>query len=149
MNRATIIGNLTRDPQANTVNTQNGAHDVCQFGVAVNNGRRNGQEVPPTFFNVTAWDQNARNCNMYLRKGSKVCVIGPVSARTYQANNGEMRVSLEVQCREVEFLSSKPDANAAPQQQNASTAPQGYGNPYEQPNDPSGFTPVDTDDLPF
>ena len=107
MNKLTIIGNLTRDPELRT--TPNG-YTVCDFSVAVN--RRRGQNAangqPETdFFRVTAWRQLGETCAKYLAKGRKVCVMGPVTARTYQANDGTTRVSLEVTAEDVEFLSSR------------------------------------------
>lgn len=125
MNKLILIGNLTADPQLRT--TPNGV-SVCDFTLAVND--RKGGENNATYFRVTAWRQLGENCHKYLAKGRKAFVSGPVSARTYQAQNGETRVSLEVTAEDVEFLSSRQESGeAAPQQ--------------------SGFTPVETRDLPF
>ena len=142
MNKLTIIGNLTRDPELRTVGS---GYTVCDFTVAVN--RRRGQNAqngqPETdFFRVSAWRQLGENCAKYLAKGRKVCVMGPVSARTYQANDGTTRVSLEVTAEDVEFLSSRNDDQAAGNSYNAAPAPS-----VTAQN--SGFTAVETDELPF
>lgn len=100
MNKLTIIGNLTRDPELRT--TPQGIN-VCDFTVAVN-GRKQGDDA--TYFRVTVWRGLADICAKYLAKGRKVCVVGPVSARSYQAQNGDTRVTLEVTAEDVEFLSS-------------------------------------------
>lgn len=113
MNSLTIIGNLTRDPQIRTVNTANGDVSVCSFGVAVNRRKNAGQQEQADFFNVTAWRQLGEACSRYLAKGRKVCVCGPVSVRTYQAQDGSTRASLEVTAEEVGFLSSRDEAQAA------------------------------------
>lgn len=141
MNKLTIIGNLTRDPELRT--TPNG-FSVCDFTVAVNRRTRNNAEGQPDadFFRVTAWRQLGENCQRYLAKGRKVCVIGPVSARTYQANDGTTRVSLEVTADDVEFLSSRNDDQAGGYSAPAAAAPA----PMAQN---SGFTAVETDELPF
>jgi len=145
MNKLTIIGNLTRDPELRSANTANGPVSVCSFGVAVNSRRRNanGQEET-TFFNVTAWRALGENCAKFLAKGRKVAVVGPVSARTYQANDGTTRVSLEVQADEVEFLSSRNDDVSG--SGNYAPAPAAQPAPTAQ-ND--GFTAVEDTDLPF
>ena len=141
MNKLTIIGNLTRDPELRT--TPAGV-SVCDFTVAVNRRSKSanaGGQPEADFFRVTAWRQLGENCQRYLAKGRKVCVMGPVSARTYQANDGTTRVSLEVTADDVEFLSSRSDDQAggyAP----APAAPA----PMAQS---SGFTAVETDELPF
>ena len=142
MNKIILIGNLTRDPELKT--TPNG-YSVCEFTIAVNdrNARRqqNGQESAQ-FFRISAWRQLGENCQRYLAKGRKVFVSGPLTARTYQANDGTTRVSLEVQADDVEFLSSRNDDAAGGYSAPAAPAPA----PMAQA---SGFTAVETDELPF
>lgn len=143
MNKLTIIGNLTRDPELRTVGS---GISVCSFTVAVNRRRSaNAQPGQPDadFFRVTAWRQLGETCAKYLAKGRKVCVMGPVSAQTYQANDGTTRVSLEVTADDVEFLSSRNDDQAGMG---------GYNAPAAAPSvtaQNSGFTAVETDELPF
>ena len=140
MNKIILIGNLTRDPELRT--TPNG-YSVCDFTIAVNRRRANqqaGQQGDADFFRVSAWRQLGENCAKYLSKGRKVFVTGPVSARTYQAQDGSTRVSLEVTADDVAFLSSRADAEAlgsAPANNAGVTAAS------------SGFTAVETDELPF
>ena len=105
MNKLTIIGNLTRDPELRT--TSMGVN-VCSFTVAVNRRRssQNSNQPEADFFRVSAWRQLGENCQRYLAKGRKVCVVGPVSVQSYTANDGSTRFSLEVMAEDVEFLSS-------------------------------------------
>lgn len=142
MNKIILIGNLTRDPELRT--TPNGI-TVCNFDIAVNDRRgrnqQNGQQEQTQYFRITVWRQLGETCQRYLAKGRKVFVSGPLTARTYQANDGTTRVSLEVTADDVEFLSSRNDDQAggyAP----AASAPA----PMAQS---SGFTAVETDELPF
>ena len=141
MNKLTIIGNLTRDPELRTTST---GLNVCSFTVAVNRRRSaNSNQPEADFFRVSAWRQLGENCQRYLAKGRKVFVSGPLTARTYQGNDGTTRVSLEVTADDVEFLTSRNEA-------------QGMGGGYAPaPGAPaptaqsSGFTAVETDELPF
>ena len=142
MNKLIIIGNLTRDPELRT--TPSG-DSVCSFTVAVNRRtRRDAQNQPEAdFFRVSAWRQLGENCAKYLAKGRKVSVTGPVSVRTYQAQDGSTRASLEVNAEDVEFLSSRNEDAAA-----------GYSAPAAAPvpaaeSPAAGFTAVETDELPF
>ena len=142
MNKCIIIGNLTRDPELRS--TQSGK-TVCNFTVAVNRrGQSDGQQETD-FFRVSAWSRLGENCQRYLMTGRKVCVVGAVSARAYQANDGSIRAQLEVMASEVEFLSSRNDEQAAG----------GYAAPtstYREPAPaaPGGMTQVEmVDDLPF
>ena len=137
MNKIILIGNLTRDPESRT--TPSG-HTVCNFDIAVND-RRGGQDNT-MYFRISAWDKTGESCQRYLSKGRKVFVAGPLSARTYQANDGTTRVSLEVNANDVEFLSSRNDDMAGGYSAPAASAPA----PMAQS---SGFTAVETDELPF
>ena len=145
MNRLTIIGNLTRDPEQRT--TPSGA-TVCSFTVAVNRrGRRDQQNSQPEadFFRVSAWNQLGETCQRYLAKGRKVAVVGSVSVHTYQGNDGQTRASLEVMANDVEFLSSRSEMEGEG----------GYAAPAASAAAPAGgnastdFTAVETDELPF
>ena len=107
MNKLTIIGNLTADPVLRT--TQAGVN-VCDFTVAVNRLRKAEGQPEADFFRVSAWRQLGENCQKYLSKGRKVCVIGPVSVRTYQGNDGSTKASLEVTAEDVEFLSQRSES---------------------------------------
>lgn len=135
MNKLTIIGNLTRDPELRTTTT---GINVCDFTVAVNRRQRSGDQggqPEADFFRVTVWKERGENCAKYLQKGSKVCVIGSVSVRTYTGNDGVTRASLEVNdVVEVEFLTRPQEA---PKQ------------PEKKVDQQSGFQAVETDELPF
>lgn len=152
MNKLTIIGNLTRDPQLRT--TQTGVN-VCDFTVAVNRRqsaqqRQNGQQPEADFFRVTAWRELGENCSKYLAKGRNVAVVGPVSVSTYTGNDGVTRANLEVTADDVEFLTPRDQQGGAPAPQYPQQTQMQYGAPPAQaPAAPAGFTAVETDDLPF
>lgn len=139
MNKLTIIGNLTRDPELRTTST---GLNVCSFTVAVNRRRSGNSNQPEAdFFRVSAWRQLGENCQRYLAKGRKVAVVGSVSVSTYTGNDGTTRATLEVTADDVEFLSSRnEDAGYAPAApaQSIPAAPA-----------MNGFEEVDDEDLPF
>lgn len=130
MNKLTIIGNLTRDPELRT--TQTGVN-VCTFTVAVNRRKSGGQQQEADFFRVSAWRERGEVCAKYLAKGRKVCVIGSVSVSAYQGRDGKTYANLEVLADEVEFLSA---AQAAPE-------------PEPQTDPQTGFAQVEDEGLPF
>lgn len=142
MNKITVIGNLTKDPELRT--TQAGV-SVCSFTIAVNRKKtQNNQNPEADFFNITAWRERGELCAKYLKKGSKACVVGPVSLHTYSRNDGSTGASLEVTADEVEFLSSRNDNQSATRQEETK---------QEEPKKDAqtGFQKVDmdTDELPF
>ena len=104
MNKLTIIGNLTKDPEKRTTST---GVNVTSFTVAVNKPKRDGQDQGADFFRVTAWRGLADICAKYLAKGRKVAVVGSISLHTYTNSKGEAGASMEVNADDVEFLSAK------------------------------------------
>lgn len=164
MNKLFIVGNLTRDPELRT--TPSGV-SVCSFTVAVNRRRSQSNDQPEAdFFRVSAWRTLGENCAKYLAKGRKVAVTGSVSVSTYQANDGTTRASLEVNADDVEFLTSRQEAQETDNQaqayaQQPAYAPQPAYTPqpsYQPPAAPApqqqaftsrGFVEVEDDDLPF
>lgn len=134
MNRVMIIGNVVRTPELRS--TQSGI-SVCSFTVAVNRKRRQGEEEKTDFFRVTAWRERAEICAKWLIKGKKVCVIGPVSVSTYTGQDGKTYANLEVTAEDVEFLTPAGQVESAPEAEPPKVDEQ------------SGFTAVETDELPF
>ena len=123
---------------------------MCDFTVAVNRRRRsddqNGQPEAD-FFRVTAWRERGELCAKYLAKGRKVCVVGPVSVRTYTGNDGTTRASLEVTADEVEFLSASGSSGSTTSGNDGFSSASGTTPSTTSGND--GFTAVETDELPF
>lgn len=155
MNKLTIIGNLTRDPELRSVNGRDGAVSVCDFTVAVNRRqsaqqRQNGQQQEADFFRVTAWRGLGENASKYLAKGRKVAVVGSVSVSTYTGNDGVTRANLEVQAEDIEFLTPRNETSTASGGYAAPAAPAPAPAPVPAPAPHQmGFTEVETDELPF
>ena len=132
MNKLTIIGNLTKDPELRTTAT---GLSVCTFTVAVNRRNRNDNgEDQADYFRVTAWRELGELCARWLIKGRKVAVVGPVSISTYTGQDGKTYANLDVMAQDVEFLT--------PRDQTAQEAPKAA-------QQQGGFTQVETDELPF
>lgn len=100
MNKVTLIGNLTRDPEVASIND---GTSICTFSIAVS--RNYSDDVD--FFQIVAWRGLADNCGRYLSKGSKVCVVGSIQNNNYQDKEGVMRYKTQIVASEVEFLNSK------------------------------------------
>ena len=124
MNKLTIIGNCTRDPELRTTTT---GVNVCQFTVAVNRRKTGDKEPEADYFRVSAWRGLADVCAKYLAKGRKVAVVGSVSLHTYETQNGKHGASMEVTADDIEFLSPKA----------------------EQVDQQTGYQKVEPDDLPY
>ena len=143
MNKAILIGNLTRDPEMRT--TASGV-SVCTFTLAINRRFANPQGVREAdFINIVTWRQLADLCGRYLAKGRKCSVIGSIQTRSYDAQDGSKRYVTEIIADNVEFCDSRPDG-ARPRTDNpppVQEPPAGYG------MNNGGFTEIDDDELPF
>lgn len=105
MNRAILIGNLTKDPDYRI--TGNGT-PVCAFTVALQRRYTNSNGVREAdFIPCVCWRGLAENCQQYLSKGSKVAVVGSIQTSNYEAADGTKRYKTEIIADEVEFLNTK------------------------------------------
>lgn len=103
MNKAFLIGNLTRDPELAQTNS---GKSVCKFSIAVNRNytQADGEKVTD-YFTIVTWNGQAENCARYLKKGKKIAVVGELQQRSFEGNDGVKRTVIEIQAQEVEFLS--------------------------------------------
>lgn len=100
MNKTFLTGNLTKDVE--TRETASGAL-MARFSVAV---KRPYSKDETDFFDVTAWRSLAEICGKYLKKGSKVALVGYFTCRLYEDNQGIKRKVWDFNCEEMEMLSS-------------------------------------------
>lgn len=115
MNINFLIGNLTKQPEK----IEGTQKSLCKFSIAVKENYTNKDgERPLSFFTIVAWGVLADNCVKYLKKGSKVGVVGKLQTRTWEDNDGNKRYATEIVASEIEFLSTKPDTEEAPVEQN-------------------------------
>lgn len=167
MNRVSLIGRITRDPEVRY--SQSGSAFVM-FTIAVNRTQRdaNGQTVAD-FISITAFGQQAEFIGRYIKKGFLLAVAGRIQTRNYQGQDGQTHYVTEVVAEQVENLTPR-DQNAAPanyqnnqpRQQGGYSNPSygaqnnGYSNPsYQRQEQPANDAPesfnvqVADDDLPF
>ena len=104
MNKVYLIGNLTRDPELSE--TSSGVA-YCRFSIAVNRNFTNAEgNREADFFNITVWRGQAENCGRFLKKGSKIALVGSLQNRTYEDKDGAKRTVTDIVASEVEFLST-------------------------------------------
>lgn len=128
MNKCILIGNLTKDPEITT--TSNGV-SVCRFTLAVTRRFANSEgERDTDFINIVAWRALADNCHKFIKKGSKVAVVGNIQSRSYDATDGTKRYVTEIVAEEVEFLNTRTQDG-------------------EKKEEVTKLEPIDDDSLPF
>jgi single-strand DNA-binding protein len=142
MNKAILMGRLTRDPEMRTTSSQ---VPVCTFTLAVDRRFKNASgERQADFIPIVAWRQQAEFCAKYFRKGSRMIVVGSIQTRSWDDTEGKRHSVTEVIADEIHFADSKKSDNGfdapAPSQPSGPMAPAG-----------DGFFPGPDDDtaLPF
>ena len=115
INRVTITGNLTRDPE---LKRTAGGTAVLEMGVAVNDRRRNQQsgewEDVPNFVDCTMFGARAEALAGRLSKGQKVAIEGKLRWSQWE-RDGQKRSKLSVTVDEVEFMTAR-EGGSAPRQ---------------------------------
>lgn len=107
LNRAQIIGNLTRDPELRY--TPNGTA-VCSFSVATNRTWTTDtgeKREEADFHRIVAWNKLAEICSQFLLKGRKVFIEGRLSTRSWNAQDGTQRTTTEIIASDMILLDSK------------------------------------------
>jgi single-strand DNA-binding protein len=109
LNRAILIGRLTKDPELRY--TPNGVA-VASFTLAVNRPWLNQQgEREADFLPIVVWRKQAESCANYIGKGSLVAVEGRIQVRTYDTKDGQRRWVTEVVADSVRFLERRESSN--------------------------------------
>lgn len=105
MNKAILIGRLTKDPELRTTPT---GRNVCQFSVAVSRNFTNANgEREADFINCVVWDKQAENLVKYQKKGNQIAVEGRIQTRNYGDKDGKKVYVTEILASNISFLDSK------------------------------------------
>lgn len=114
LNKAMIIGNLTRDPEIRTIPS---GQTVASFSVATNSiwtDKQGQKQEKVEFHNVVAWRRLAEICGQYLRKGSKVYIEGRLQTRDWVGQDEVKRYRTEIIAENMIMLDRAGSAPAAP-----------------------------------
>jgi len=146
LNKAIIIGNLTRDPETKALPS---GIQVSTFSVATNRvwkDKNGAKQESADFHNVVVFGRQAETVGQYLKKGSSVLVEGRMQTRSWDGTDGTKKYRTEIVADRVQFGPRKEGGSTAP-----ATAP--------KQNDDGGKDAIDTieypeneinpDDIPF
>lgn len=106
LNRAQIIGNVTKAPEVRSA----GGQKVATFGVATNFSWKDqsGQKKEKVeFHNIVTWRKLAEICELYLKKGTKVYIEGRIQTRDWQGEDGVKRYKTEIIADNLIMLDKK------------------------------------------
>lgn len=102
INKAILMGRLTRDPELR--HTGSGTA-VCSFSIAINSG--NGESQTTDYINCVAWNKTGEFVSKYFTKGRMIIVVGRITTRSWEGQNGKKNYATEVVATEVGFGESK------------------------------------------
>ena len=115
MNKAILIGRLTRDPELRYTSSN---VPTATFSIAVDRPFTNQSgEREADFINIVVWRKQAENCKNYLSKGSQVAIEGRIQTRNYDGQDGKKVYVTEVVADNVQFLGGKGSNNNGGTQQ--------------------------------
>lgn len=133
MNKAILVGNLTRDPETRYTKNKNGEDmAIARFTIAVNIPKKKDESA---FISCVAFGKTGEVIEKYTRKGSKVGIVGHIQTGSYE-KDGVKHYTTDIIVEEVEFL-SKSEGQAPKNEGTASK------------KDPDGFEDLNLDELPF
>jgi single-strand DNA-binding protein len=157
LNQATLMGNLTRDPELRqTPNGQN----VTSFSLALNRSYKDSSgewHEATDYIDIVCWGPLAERVSQYLSKGRRCLVQGRLQSRSWE-QDGQKRNKVEVLANDVTFLDSRgsesSDNNFS--QSSSNDEPQAdKPKPSKKPKEDDvviedvGDEPINLDDIPF
>ena len=148
MNKAILMGRLTRDPEVRYTQGEN-QMAIARYTLAVDRRfNRNGDDITADFISCVAFGKAGEFAERYFRKGTKIAVTGRIQTGSYTNKDGVKVYTTDVVVEEQEFAESKnsnggsSDNYSAPAN-NFSAAPMAAGDGFM--NIPDGID----EELPF
>lgn len=129
MNKVTLIGRLTKDPELKY--TPGAGTAVTTVTLAVDRRYSKNEKKEADFIPVVIWGKSAESTAQYMKKGLLMGVAGRIQTRSYEATDGGKRYVTEVVAEEIKFLQW------------------GDKKPSEEYSSYDDMTPVDDGDIPF
>ena len=147
MNKLCTLGRVSTDIEIKDVNGRN----CATFNVASKNKNKdkNTNEYGTNFYRCTAWGAAADTASRFLKKGHRVGITGDLVIRDYVGNDNLKHTVVELNNCEVDLVETKAESEAKAQGSAGSAAVTPAHAPAPQATTTQGFTPVETDELPF
>jgi single-strand DNA-binding protein len=155
LNKAIIIGNLTRDPELKALPS---GSKVASFSLATNRtfkDKDGNRKEAVEYHNIVAFAKLGELCAQYLKKGSQAFVEGRMQTRSWDAADGSKKYRTEVIADSVQFGfkngpgpssggSSAPSASSSTKSGAGAKEEPAGGEAIEYPQDE-----INPDDIPF
>ena len=106
MNKVILMGRLTRDPEVRYTQGDN-AMAIARYSLAVDRRFKRDGEPDADFINCVALGKSGEFAENYLKKGTKIAVVGRIQTGSYTNKDGQKVYTTDVVVEEQEFAESK------------------------------------------
>ena len=106
MNKVILMGRLTRDPEVRYTQGDN-AMAIARYSLAVDRRFKRDGEPDADFINCVAFGKSGEFAEKYLKKGTKIAVVGRIQTGSYTNKDGQKVYTTDVVVEEQEFTESK------------------------------------------
>jgi single-strand DNA-binding protein len=140
LNRATLIGRLTRDPELRSTTT---GKTVATLSVVTNrawNDQQGQKQEQAEFHNCVLWGKLADIAGQYLAKGRRVYIEGRIQTRDWTDQSGVKKYRTEIVGENLIMLDGPRGDGSAPQSSGHSTP---------MPDDDGSSDEIKVEDIPF
>ena len=149
LNKAFIIGNLTRDPEIKALPS---GVKICSFSVATNRNfkdKEGKRQEQVEYHNMVSFGRIAELVAQYMKKGSQVYVEGRIQTRSWE-QDGQKKYRTEILAETVQF-GNRPTGSSAPSGSTASAPASKEGTDKAPAGDTIEYPSeeINPDDIPF
>jgi single-strand DNA-binding protein len=120
MNKAILMGRLTRDPEVRYSQSANPVA-VARYGLAVRRQFHKQGEQDVDFFNIVAFGKAGEFAEKYFRKGQMVSIVGRLQVNNWEDQQKVKHTSVDVVAEEQHFAESRATSESNAPQQSAPT----------------------------
>lgn len=108
MNKAILVGRLTRDPEVRYSQDEN-ATAVARYTVAVDRRFKRDGEPTADFIRCLVFGRSAEFAEQYFHQGMRVSISGRIQTGSYTNKDGVKVYTTEVIVEEQEFAESRTE----------------------------------------
>lgn len=147
LNKAIVIGNLTRDPELKSLPS---GIKVTSFSLATNRvwkDKNGAKQESVDYHNIVVFGKQAEFSAQYLKKGASALVEGRMQTRSWDGQDGKKNYRTEIIADRVQFGPKREGGTATSSSsgsKKAESAPEQQDVPVEYPSEE-----INPDDIPF
>lgn len=120
MNKVTLLGRLTRNPEVRYSQGET-PMAIARYTLAVERRYKREGEQNADFISCVAFGKNAEFTEKYLKQGTKIAIVGRIQTGNYTNKDGVKVYTTDVVVEEQEFAGSNKSSEslASPEPDNA------------------------------